>query len=101
MSRDAKKKPSLKLPDIKPGNWRGEILGSCTVNFGQVVQSGPPRQSVEFTYMIMPATFTMLEPRFTWPGVIIIMTPTPMKTDFPDAGHLPQSRAPSVIAPLA
>jgi len=27
VSRAAKKKPSLKLPDVKPGNWRGEILG--------------------------------------------------------------------------
>jgi hypothetical protein len=30
VSRDAKKKPSLKLPEVKPGNWRGEILGGCT-----------------------------------------------------------------------
>lgn len=88
MPRNAKKKTSLKLPYIKPGNWCGEILGSCTVNFGQVVQPGPPRQSVEFTYMLMPAAFTMPEERFTCPGVIMIMTPTPMKTEFPDAGHL-------------
>jgi len=30
----------------------------------------------------------MPEARFTWPGVIMIMTPTPMKAEFPDAGHL-------------
>jgi hypothetical protein len=95
MARSAPKAAKLKLPDIKPGNWRGEILGSCTVNFGQVVQPGPPRQSVEFSYMILPAAFTMPEVRFTWPGVIMIMTPTPMKTEHPDAGcvfkagHLP------------
>lgn len=88
MPRDTKKKTSLKLPDVKPGDWRGELLGSCTINFGQVVQPGPPRQSVEFTYMIMPAAFTMPEARFTWPGVVMIMTPTPMKTEFPDAGRL-------------
>ncbi len=88
MSRDAKKKPSFKLPDVKPGNWRGEILGGGTINFGQVVQPGPPRQSVEFTYVIMPSAFTMPEARFTWPGVIMILTPTPMKTETPDAGHL-------------
>ncbi|UGY24969.1 hypothetical protein HU675_0045080 [Bradyrhizobium septentrionale] len=52
------------------------------------MQDGPPRQSVEFTYMIMPAGFTMPEVHFTWPGVIMTMTPTPMKTEFPDAGHL-------------
>lgn len=88
MPNTKRRKPPLKLPEIKPGSWRGEILGSCTVNFGQVVQPGPPRQSVEFTYMIMPGLFTMPEVRFTWPGVIMIMTPTPMKTDLPDAGFL-------------
>ena len=88
MPREAKKKSPLKLPDLRPGNWRGEILGGCTVNFGQVVQPGPPRQSVEFTYVTMPAAFTMPEVRFAWPGVIMIMTPTPMKTELPDAGHL-------------
>jgi hypothetical protein len=38
--------------------------------------------------MIMPALLTMPEPRFTWPGLIMIMTPTPMKTERPDAGSL-------------
>lgn len=88
MSRDAKEKLSFKPPDVKPGNWRGEIVGGYSVNFGQVVQPGPPRRSVEFTYMIMPAAFTMPEARFIWPGVIMIVTPTPMKTEFPDAGRL-------------
>jgi hypothetical protein len=88
VSRDANKKSSFRRPDVKPGNWRGEILGGCTVSFGQVVQPGPPRQSVEFTYLTMPAAFTMPEVRSTWPGVIMVMTPTPMKTEFPDAGHL-------------
>ena len=63
-------------------------MEAATVNFGQVVQPGLPRQSVEFTYVIMPAAFTMPEVRFTWPGVTMIITPTPMKTEFPDAGHL-------------
>ena len=87
MSR-AKRKPAFTLPEVRPGNWKGEIVGGFTVNFGQVVQGGPPRQSVEFTYMIVPAALTMPEARFTWSGVIMIMTPTPMKTKFPDAGHL-------------
>ncbi|WP_225708305.1 hypothetical protein [Bradyrhizobium cenepequi] len=80
------KRPRFELPSVKPGNWRGEILGGCALNFGQVVQPGPPPQSVEFSYMIMPAAFTMPEPYFTWPG--IMMAPTPMKTEFTDAGHL-------------
>ena len=88
MPRETKRKTPLKLPDLRPGNWYGEILGGCTINFGQVVQPGPPRQSVEFTSMLMPAAFTMTEVGFTWPRVIMIMTPTPMKTEFLYAGHL-------------
>lgn len=88
MPRETKRKTPLKLPDLRPGNWCGEILGGCTINFGQIVQPGPPRQSVELTYMVMPAAFTMIEVGFTWPGVIMIMTPTPMKTELLDAGHL-------------
>lgn len=78
----------LKLPDIKPGHWKGEILGITAVNFGQVVQPGPPRQAVEFTYMILPAGLRMAESHFEWPGVIMITAPTHMKTEFPDAGAL-------------
>jgi hypothetical protein len=36
----------------------------------------------------MPAAFTTPEVRFTWPGVVMIMTPTPMTPEFPDAGRL-------------
>jgi len=83
-----KEKPAFKLPDVRPGNWRGEIVGSGILNFGQVVQEGPPRRSVEFTYMIMPSVLAMPEPGFTWPGIVMIVAPTPMKTKFPDAGRL-------------
>jgi len=38
--------------------------------------------------MIMPAAFTMPEVRFTLPRVIMVVTPTPMKPEFPDAGCL-------------
>lgn len=77
--RRATRKPAFTLPEVRPGNWKGEIVGGFIVNFGQVAQDGPPRQSVEFTYVIMPAALTMPEARFTWPGVIMFMTPTPMK----------------------
>lgn len=46
------KKRGFRLPEIIAGDWRGEIAGSCSVNFGQTVQDGAPRQSVEFTYLI-------------------------------------------------
>lgn len=69
MPRPGKSKPAIKLPDVRPGTWRREILDGCTLNFGQVVQPGPPRQSVEFTYMIIPSALTMREVHFTWPGI--------------------------------
>jgi hypothetical protein len=88
MKRSQRQAGRLQLPAIVPGDWRGEIAGSCSVNFGQTVQDGPPRQSVEFTYLIMPALLTMPEGRFTWPGVVMIMAPKPMKTNCEDAGSL-------------
>lgn len=86
------KRPQLKgkfqLPPIAPGSWRGEIVGQGSVNLGQVVQPGPPRQSVEFSYIILPASLLTPTPHFWWPGVVMIMAPTPMKTAFTDAGEL-------------
>nr|WIE93425.1 hypothetical protein P9270_010055 [Mesorhizobium sp. WSM4875] len=92
-----KKTRGLQLPPVVNGDWRGEIVGAPGINFGQVVQPGPPRQSVEFTYIILPATLIMPNAAFMWPGVVMIMAPTPMKTEFPDAGTLFQAgRLPSL-----
>lgn len=88
MKRSSKKNDDLKLPAIVPGNWRGEIVGSGSVNFGQIVQPGPPQQAVEFTYLILPVQLTMPDGRFVWPGVLMLMTQTPMKSVSPDAGLL-------------
>ncbi|GLS39186.1 hypothetical protein GCM10010869_47830 [Mesorhizobium tianshanense] len=87
----ARNKAHLQLPPIIAGDWRGEIVGVPSVNFGQVVQPGPPRQSVEFTYIILPTTLIMPNAAFRWPGVVMISAPTPMKTEFPDAGALFQN----------
>jgi hypothetical protein len=86
-----KKGRGFRLPPIVAGEWRGEIVGAPGINFGQVVQPGPPRQSVEFSYIVLPAALIMPNAAFRWPGVIMIMAPTPMKTEFPDAGALFQS----------
>src|SRR5436309_1064650 len=83
-----KKATRLQLPPIVTGEWRGEIVGSANINFGQVVQLCPPRQSVEFTYVILPASLIMPNAAFRWPGIVMIMAPTPMKTEHPDAGVL-------------
>ncbi|TPI78506.1 hypothetical protein [Mesorhizobium sp. B2-8-9] len=96
-----KKGDRLKLPPIVAGEWRGEIVAPASVNFGQVVQPGPPRQSVEFTYIILPATLIMPDAAFRWPGIVMVMAPTPLKTDFPDAGTLfPADRLPSLSLSL-
>jgi hypothetical protein len=52
------------------------------------VQGGPPRQSIEFSYFVTPAVFTSPNAQFAWPGIVLIFAPTPMKTEFPDAGRL-------------
>ncbi|WP_292134868.1 hypothetical protein [Mesorhizobium sp.] len=78
----------LQLPPLVAGEWRGEIVGSANVNFGQIVQPGPPRQSVEFTYVIQAASLIMPNTAFRWPGIVMIMAPTPMKKEHPDAGVL-------------
>jgi len=83
-----RKSSRLQLPAIVAGEWRGEIVGSANVNFGQVVQPGPPRQSVEFTYVILAASLIMPNKAFRWPGTVMIMAPIPMKTEHPDAGVL-------------
>lgn len=44
--------------------------------------------SVEFSYIVMPAAFTSPDARFTWPGVVLIFAPTPMKPEPSDAGLL-------------
>lgn len=96
-----KKGGHLELPPIVAGEWRGEIVGSANVNFGQAVQLGPPRQSVEFTYIVLPASFIMPDQAFRWPGVVVFMAPTPMKTEFLDAGTLFQAdRLPSLSLSL-
>ena len=86
--RPAKQKRTLQPPVVRPGNWHGEILGGGTVNFGQVVQHNPGRQSVEFSYLVISAIFTPPERDFTWPGVILIFAPTPMRLVRPDAGDV-------------
>lgn len=88
MQSAKQKRRLVKPPVIELGNWHGEILGGGTVNLGQVVQHNPARQSVEFSYLVIPAIFTPPEPQFTWPGVVLIFAPTPMKTVRPDAGRL-------------
>jgi hypothetical protein len=87
--RPAKQK--AKLPDtpvVEPGNWQGEILEGYTVSFGQAVQDGPPRRSVEFSYIVTPAVFTSPKAQFAWPGIILIFAPTPIRTKFSGAGLL-------------
>ncbi|KAB2688935.1 hypothetical protein [Brucella tritici] len=88
MARRTRGKGDFTLPLVVPGEWQGEIYSGGSVNLGQVVQSGPPRQSVEFSYMVIPASLLMPSPKFRWPGIVGIMAPTPMKTEYTDAGSL-------------
>ncbi|MBO9168355.1 hypothetical protein [Rhizobium sp. L245/93] len=91
----SKRKPSveqplskLKLPAVKPGEWRGEVFGPCQLSFGQILQPAPYGQSVEFTYLIVPAFYKRTGDSYEWHGAIMIGPPTPMKTEFPEAGFV-------------
>jgi hypothetical protein len=91
--RPAKQKRKLvKPPVVGPGNWQGEILDGYIVSFGQAVQDGSPRRSVEFSYIVMPAVFTSPNAQFAWPGIVLILAPTPMKAKFSGAGLLLSSK---------
>jgi hypothetical protein len=92
---------SPQFPEITAGEWRGEILPGASVNFGQVVQPGSPRQSVEFTYILAAVILIMPSAAFGWPGAMIIVAPTPMKAEFPDAGILLKTKElPSLMLTL-
>ena len=92
----AKRKTGVQLPDIVAGEWRGEFAGSATLSLGQVVQPTKPPLSVEFSQIIASALLTMPGGRFTWPGVLIIAAPTPMKPAPEEAGALLRSAFPSM-----
>lgn len=55
------------------------------------MQPGPPQQSAEFSYIVLPASLLMPSPKFRWAGIVMIMAPTPLKVEYPDAGSLFQS----------
>lgn len=86
-----KRKTAIQLPDIVPGEWRGAFAGSASLRLGQVVQTTEPPQSVEFSQIIASVLLIMPEDCFTWPGVLIIGAPTPMKPVSEDAGMLIQN----------
>ncbi|MBO6894289.1 MAG: hypothetical protein JJ866_20265 [Roseibium sp.] len=76
------------LRTIVAGNWLGEIVGIGSVHFGQEVQDGPPRQSVEFSYVILSASVKREGDDILWPATIMLIAPTFMKTAECDAGYL-------------
>ena len=93
--RSAKSQRELvKPPVVVPENWQGEILDGYTFSFGQAVQDGPKRQSVEFSYIGTSAVFTPPQARLAWSGVIMIVAPTPMRSLCPKT--LDDLQAPNV-----
>jgi hypothetical protein len=86
--RATRKKKQQSQRTIEPGNWQGEIVGIGSVHFGQEVQDGPPRQSVEFSYVFMSASVKRDGDKSPWPATIMLIAPTIMKTADCDAGYL-------------
>ncbi len=91
MARSTHKRGQFRLPSIQPGDWHGEILPGGSVNLGQTIQEGPPRRTVELSYITLPASMHSANRDFRWPGVIMIMAPTPMRVLQSDAGALLKS----------
>ncbi|EFO30178.1 conserved hypothetical protein [Roseibium sp. TrichSKD4] len=75
---------------IEPGDWTGEIVGISSIQFGQQVQDGPPKQTVEFSYMILTATIKKDGDDFRWPATVMIIAPTQLAKDRRSAGYFQQ-----------
>ncbi|MGE0628391.1 MAG: hypothetical protein AB7O43_11250 [Hyphomicrobiaceae bacterium] len=88
MPRKTTKPHPLNLPNIVPGAWNGELVGGVSVSLGQVVQKRSPPLSVEFSQIVASVALAMPDGRFTWPGVLFVMAPTPMKPESSEAGVL-------------
>ncbi len=83
-----KERRPLRLPEIKAGEWKGEIFGGSTVHLGHVIQDSPPKRSVEFSYITNPTGFAAVGSNFTWPGVLTIVAPAHLMKKSSNAGQL-------------
>lgn len=101
MPQKRKKPGGFRLPDFIAGSWHGELVGTPSLHFGQTVQPGPPRRAVEFSYLLGAALLLPPDKKFRWPGIVTCWAPTPMKTEFPDAGLMFRSEpSPSLCLSL-
>jgi hypothetical protein len=101
MAQSTQRRAGFRFPPIQPGDWQGEVLPGGSVNLGQTVQDGPPRRTVEFSYMTIPASIHAVNRGFRWPAVIMIVTPTPMRLLQTDAGLLLKNdESPSLMLTL-
>ncbi|MEE4013465.1 hypothetical protein V1T76_15440 [Roseibium sp. FZY0029] len=89
--KDTIKQRNLLRRKAEPGHWKGEVIGISSVYFGQEVQDGPPRQSVEFSYVILSAALKHHDADEIWPATIAVVAPTPLKPEVQDAGFFHQT----------
>lgn len=75
---------------IRTGQWEGEILGLGSIHFGQEVQDGPPRHSVEFSYVVLSVLLKKVGESNGWPTAVMLTAPTRKETKGCDAGYLHQ-----------
>ena len=86
-----RRKPESVLPGIEQGEWRGELVASKNLQFGQVMQSAVTSHLVEFSYIV--ASQILHSPRGrTWPGALMVVAPNPMRPPSQDAGVLMKAR---------
>lgn len=87
-----KNNPKNARPAVTPGNWTGDVVEISAVHFGQEVQDGPPRQTKEFSYVVLSVLLKKEEDDFWWPTAVMITAPTKKMTARCDAGYLHRVR---------
>ncbi|MGX1496686.1 hypothetical protein ACSSV1_001722 [Labrenzia sp. MBR-25] len=93
-----KNNPKNARPVVTPGNWTGDVVEISAVHFGQEVQDGPPRQTMEFSYVVLSVLLKKEEDDFWWPTAVMITAPTKKMTARCDAGYLHQVRGTSHLS---
>jgi hypothetical protein len=76
MSPAKRKTPFPNPPEVKPGDWQGEILDGHTLRTPcRTVRRGSP---LNFSSIVTP---TSPDVQFAWPGIVLTFAPLPAPTN--------------------
>ncbi len=88
VNKPKRNRPALKLPEIVAGEWKGEFVAGGSVHLGHVLQEGPPKRSVEFSYCTTPAIVRPSASTFERPCVVMFSAPKHLTMEPPASGSL-------------